>query len=194
MGNEKFTFFWIEGPFSQWSNYGFKLAGKKYGTNEEWEELYYNCAEQWMMACKARHFGDVETFSKIMKTDNPREQKKLGRQVKGFSVNIWSKVACQYVYEGNVAKFIQNPEARRKLFETVGTTLVEASPKDIIWGIGLGSDDPDALDRSKWKGLNWLGETLTKVRDDLIALWSKRFGSYFRLPQSDNSLGEINGT
>lgn len=53
--------------------------------------------------------------------------------------------------------------------QTKGTTLVEASPRDRLWGIGLGSRNPKALSRSQWRGKNWLGQCLTEVREELAA-------------------------
>jgi hypothetical protein len=154
--SEKFTFFW-KGPFSQWHKSPFIM----YGT-------LYNCAEQFMMASKARLFNDQQTLQKIMEEDSAKEQQALGRQVKDFDKTKWDRVARQLVYRGNIAKFSQNPLICKKLVATEGTTLVEASPIDKIWGIGLTEDDSSAKDRSAWKGKNWLGETLTKVRDDIM--------------------------
>ncbi len=153
---EKFTLFW-DGPFSQWEPCQFEVEG-----------ITYNCAEQYMMARKAFIFNDDDTCARIMNEDHPREQKKLGRLVKGFNSGSWEYMARDVVYEGNYAKFTQNEELLKKLLATRGTTLVEASPYDCIWGIGLRESDKDALDRSKWRGLNWLGETLTGLREDLI--------------------------
>lgn len=156
MNDEQFTLFW-NGPFSQWCDAEFEVDG-----------VTYNCAEQYMMAEKARLFGDDETLAKIMAAWSPREQKKLGRQVKGFDPDAWNAVSREAVYRGNYAKFTQNPHLLKRLMDTKGTTLVEASPYDRIWGIGLSADDERALDRSQWQGKNWLGETLTKVREALI--------------------------
>jgi len=156
VNTEKFTFFW-NGPFSQWEPCEFEIDG-----------ITYNCAEQYMMAEKARLFGDEDTLSRIMEAEHPREQKKLGRLVKGFNSDRWNARAREVVYEGNYAKFTQNPELLEKLLATKGTTLVEASPYDCIWGIGLRETDKNAKDRSKWRGTNWLGETLTGLREDLI--------------------------
>ena len=153
---EKFTFFW-SGPFSQW-------AGSKFTING----LTFNTAEQYMMYCKAKHFGDERIANKILKSKNPREQKALGREVDPFNADEWNRVARDYVFEGNYAKFVQNPDLLQLLLATVGTTLVEASPKDCIWGIGLAEDHPNAARRENWKGKNWLGETLTKVRTEII--------------------------
>jgi ribA/ribD-fused uncharacterized protein len=153
---ERFTFFW-SGPFSQWDPSPFFVEG-----------VMYNCAEQYMMAEKARLFGDEEMEARIMSATLPSDQKRYGRMVKGFDLKEWEKVARDIVYRGNMAKFSQSEKHRDELFATEGTTLVEASPRDRIWGIGLKANDPRAKDRSKWRGKNWLGDTLTRVRDDLI--------------------------
>lgn len=157
MTNEKFTFFW-NGPFSQWHLCDFTVNGFK-----------YNCAEQYMMAMKANIFNDLVMLKNIMEASHPKEQKKFGRSVRGFDADIWNTVARDIVYRGNSAKFSQNPELCKLLISTEGTTLVEASPYDKVWGIGLSEDDPRAQDRSQWLGLNWLGETLTELRNNMIA-------------------------
>lgn len=156
--SEKFTFFY-GGPYSQWFDARFQIDG-----------VWYNTTEQYMMASKARHFGDEETLAKIMATRHPREQKRLGRQVRNFDVAEWNRVSRDYVYKGNYAKFSQNAGLKQILIEeTAGTTLVEASPTDKLWGIGLDAHDERAENRETWQGVNWLGEVLTKVRDDLAA-------------------------
>lgn len=152
---EEFVLFW-GGPFSQWAASEFVIDGVK-----------YNCAEQFMMAEKARLFRDGEALAEIMATRDPAAQKAIGRRVRGFDVARWEFVAREIVYKGNYAKFTQNPELRKELDATAGKTIVEASPHDVIWGIGLSETDPDALDRTKWRGRNWLGRVLTCLRDDL---------------------------
>jgi ribA/ribD-fused uncharacterized protein len=154
---ETFTFFW-DGPFSQWYPADFTEGG-----------ITYNCAEQYMMAKKATLFGDLETLKKIMEAPHPRQQKALGREVTGFNTAIWERVARAIVYQGNFHKFTQNPDLYAIMMETVGTTIVEASPVDRIWGIGLAEDNPLAYDRASWKGRNWLGIALTDLREDLLA-------------------------
>jgi len=174
---EKFTFFW-NGPFSQWHKCSFKVDG-----------VEYNCAEQYMMAEKARMFEGPELFVKdengnvvkddkgreirttlgqIMEATHPGKQKALGRQVKNFDEEKWNAVAKDVVYRGNYAKFTFNGDLMDVLMKTRGTTLVEASPYDCIWGIGLAEDDPLARNRDHWRGTNWLGEVLTKLREDLF--------------------------
>jgi len=121
-----------------------------------------------MMAMKAKTFKDVDTLKKIMASDNPKFQKGLGRMVKGFDSEKWNKVAKKIVYDASYAKYTQNKEFKSQLLSTKGTTLVEASPYDKIWGIGLSETDEKAKSRDTWDGLNWLGEVLTKVRQDII--------------------------
>jgi len=66
-----------------------------------------------------------------------------------------------------LSQFGQNPELREELMKTGSSTLVEASPYDRIWGIGLSSSNPKAIDRRNWRGTNWLGVILTQVREEL---------------------------
>ena len=153
--SEKFTFFY-GGPASQWAASTFAIDGVK-----------YNCAEQYMMAQKAILFDDAAALQIIMNTDNPKIQKAAGRTVKGFDKILWEQNAKLFVYRANLAKFTQNGEFLEWLLATDGTTLVEASPWDKIWGIGLDASDPKAKDRLTWEGTNWLGEIITQVREDL---------------------------
>jgi len=143
---ERFSFFWrSESPFSQWHPCSFGIDGQR-----------YNCAEQYMMVQKAIVFEDWEITSQIRKASSPFEQKKLGRKVKGFDRNMWESVCKKIVYEANYTKFTQNLSLKEALLATAGTTVVEASPDDKIWGIGLAEDYPDARNRSTWRGTNWL--------------------------------------
>jgi len=150
-----FVFFWNGWP-SQWHPAEFTVDG-----------VAYTCTEQFMMAEKARLFGDDETLRQILATASPREQKALGRQVRGFDADRWTAACRDVVHRGNVAKFSQNADLKALLLATGDKTLVEASPTDRIWGIGLAADDRRATDRSAWRGKNWLGEALMRVRADL---------------------------
>lgn len=143
----------LKGKFSQWTISPMIV-----------DDITYNCCEQFMMACKARHFKDNETLCLIMKTDSPFEQKKLGREVKRFNKEEWDKVARDYVFKGNYAKFTQNKELMDKLLGTGDKMLVEANPYDAIWGVALSKDDDRIWDQNQWQGKNWLGEVLMQVR------------------------------
>jgi len=118
-----------------------------------------------MFARKAILFNDMESYRKIMESNSPREQQKLGRLVKNFDQKIWDANKVGIVTLGNIFKFSQNEELKQILLSTKGTILVEASPFDKIWGVGLGVEDPNITNMSKWKGENLLGYILTNVRD-----------------------------
>lgn len=146
--------FFYGSVFSQWARSSFVLHGTK-----------YSCAEQYMMACKARLFGDQEALRKIMASHDPSVQKAIGRQVKGFNAEAWEKVAKKLVTEANVAKFSQNEQLKEILLSTGEMMIVEASPTDCIWGIGLDQTDPRIFDLNSWRGHNWLGLCIMEARD-----------------------------
>lgn len=154
---EKFTFFW-DGPFSQWYPARFQLHG-----------ITFKNAEMYMMWYKDQVFSGGKLAAEILAAEHPRDAKALGKKVEGFEWGLWKVVAKQGVFVGNVAKFSQNPRLMNQLLATAGTTLVEASPEDVVWGIGFRESDPEALDRNSWRGTNWLGEVLTDVRESFLA-------------------------
>ena len=152
-----YTMFFTEAsPFSQWFRCSFTEGGNT-----------FNCAEQFMMHGKAVLFGDVEVAEKILTAAHPRDHKALGRKVKSFDDKVWKASRERIVLAGNRAKFTQNPELKELLLATKGTELVEASPYDKIWGIGLAASDPRAQDPSQWRGQNLLGRILTQLREEL---------------------------
>ena len=163
-GNKvKYLFFWGHQPnyyglidkscFSQWYDAAFELDGIKYQT-----------AEHYMMAEKARLFKDDEMLAKIIAASHPGEAKKLGRQVKGFKQEVWLEHRFSIVVGGNLGKFSQQQDLKEFLLNTGDRVLVEASPRDRIWGIGLGQNNPDAENPYQWRGLNLLGFALMEVR------------------------------
>lgn len=160
MITDKYIFFW-GGTYSQWMPSIFEIDG-----------VQYNCAEQYMMAKKAYMFRDYDALSKIMGTTDPRKQKQFGRQVKGFDKVEWEKHCRKFVYQANYAKFTQNPKMLKELMATGDKEIVEASPEDTIWGIGMHENDPDVLDKSKWLGTNWLGIAIMEVRETLSKEYS----------------------
>lgn len=144
--------------FSQWYPAAFELEGHSYPT-----------AEHFMMAEKARLFQDETTRAAIRAATHPNDAKKLGRQIKNFDEAAWLAARFDIVVRGNAAKFAQHPDLRAFLRSTGRQVLVEASPVDAIWGIGLAQDHPAAADPGQWRGLNLLGFALMNVRDQLTA-------------------------
>ena len=140
--------------FSQWYDVYFEI-----------DSIQYHTTEQYMMASKARLFGDEDTLNEIMNATTPFEYKKLGRKVKGFEPSLWDEKKLDIVVEGNKAKFEQNPELKEFLLSTDDAILVEASPYDTIWGIGMDRETALNSKVEDWKGENLLGCALMEVRD-----------------------------
>jgi ribA/ribD-fused uncharacterized protein len=149
-------FYSADDIYSQWYPVNFTIQGRK-----------FNCAEQWMMYSKAVLFRDQKAADAIMDTKLPRVQKALGRKVRGFDQARWDRYAKEIVYQGNWAKFSQNPDLQDQFLATEGP-LGEASPYDAVWGIGLARDDPLIKDQRNW-GHNFLGQILTLLRDHMKA-------------------------
>lgn len=159
----KYVFFWghtakVDGAvgswaFSQWYPSPFTVDGQLYRT-----------AEHWMMAEKARLFGDEERCAKILSVHGPGDAKAHGRRIAGFSEEKWEAHRFEIVVEGNVHKFSQHPELGEFLRGTAKRVLVETSPVDRVWGIGLAHDDARASDPARWRGLNLLGFALMEAR------------------------------
>ncbi|MFJ6836527.1 NADAR family protein [Streptomyces sp. NPDC091209] len=175
----KYLHFWGHRPradgrvgsscLSQWWPSPFVVEGVEYAT-----------AEHWMMASKARLFGDAEAERQAIEAPSPALAKKAGRLVRGFDEAVWERERFEIVVEGSVHKFSAHPGLRAFLLGTgersemgvspaegCGRVLVEASPMDRVWGIGLAATDPGASDPRRWRGPNLLGFALMKARDRL---------------------------
>jgi ribA/ribD-fused uncharacterized protein len=128
------------------------------------EDVSYLTAEHFMMAQKARLFNDKLSLQKILASQTAAEAKALGRQVAGFNEEVWNAHCFDIVVEANRAKFSQNARFGKWLLDTAPKVLVEASPQDCIWGIGMNKNDPNSLDPRLWRGRNLLGFALMEVR------------------------------
>lgn len=151
------VYFW-NGIFSQWYDSPFVNS---FGES-------FHCCEQYMMAYKALLFDDIASYHKIMASSDPKTIKKLGRAIANFNQEEWDREKCSIVTTGNFHKFTQDSELEKILLDTGTKTLVEASPYDRVWGIGLAEDNDDVLDESKWLGENLLGKCLMHVRDYML--------------------------
>jgi len=162
----EFLFFWGHTPkdpnvvdkscLSQWFPRAFEADGVR-----------YRSAEHFMMAEKARLFRDSETLAKILAAKTPAEAKALGREVTNYDDKAWGRFRLEAVVRGNVAKFGAHEDLKAFLLSTGERVLVEASPRDRIWGIGMGASNPDAADPKKWRGQNLLGFALVQARSAL---------------------------
>ncbi|GAB1096669.1 NADAR family protein [Shewanella algae] len=165
-GNKvKYIFFWghqekgeqiSKSCFSQWYDAKFEEEGNVFIT-----------AEHYMMYHKARLFGDDIACERILLATNPGAAKAIGREVVGFNQEVWDERRFEIVLNANLAKFAQHTELKSFLLNTGNRILVEASPVDKVWGIGLAQDHPESEIPRRWKGLNLLGFALMEVRDRL---------------------------
>lgn len=147
-----YNFFW-GGPYSNWDPSDFTYMG-----------IDFSCTEQMMMLGKALLFGDDSAALRIMETYNPSVQKAWGKKVRRFNKDVWDPISYSIVYAACYSKFSQSADHRFYMLNDSSNTIVEASPYDTIWGIGMGERDKDILDESKWRGENRLGKVLMDVR------------------------------
>ncbi|MEV6330893.1 NADAR family protein [Streptomyces sp. NPDC051909] len=141
---------------SQWWPAPFVVDGVRYAT-----------AEHWMMAHKARLFDDPEAERAALAAASPAQAKKAGRLVRGFDEEVWRRERFGIVVAGSVHKFGSDEALKAFLLGTGTRVLVEASPVDRIWGIGLAADDPAAMAPDRWRGENLLGFALMEARERL---------------------------
>lgn len=134
---------------------------------------FHNC-EQYMMFQKASLFKDDRIKQKIIQEHNPKNIKKLGREVKNFNNKTWNQYKEFIVYQGNLLKFSFNEHLKEKLLNTGNKVLIETSPFDAVYGIGLdyygrnlNKQQFDLFNVDDWKGSNLLGFALMQVRDEL---------------------------
>ena len=175
--NLEFLFFWghmnkhnyiTKSCLSQWFPARFEVDVQiNYISAVSVHNVEYTCAEQYMMAEKAKMFNDIDAYQKIMNAETPKEMKALGRQVRNFDASVWNKRAKEIVVQGNIHKFSQNDDLLKFLLSTGDKVLVEASPYDKIWGIGMSERDYGVDNPHYWKGTNWLGFALMEARDEL---------------------------
>ncbi|RAJ59884.1 hypothetical protein K378_04581 [Streptomyces sp. Amel2xB2] len=163
----KYLYFWGDRPrrdgsagkgcLSQWWFAPFEADGVEYAT-----------AEHWMMARKARLFGDADAERRAVEAVHPRQAKDVGRSVRGFDQDVWERERFAIVVEGSLRKFAHHGELREFLLGTSSRVLVEASPLDRVWGVGLAADDARVRDPAQWRGENLLGFALMEARTRLL--------------------------
>lgn len=162
----QFLFFWGHQPKHQ-QQMGKECLSQWYEIAFTVNNVTYPSTEHYMMAEKARLFNDNTSLHKILAAKHPGEAKTLGRSVTPFDETLWQEQRFAIAFQGNMAKFQQNTELKTFLLTTGNKILVEASPVDSIWGIGLAQDHTDATNPAAWPGLNLLGFVLMKVRETI---------------------------
>ncbi len=162
----KYLFFWGHQP-SKDGSITASCLNQWWICNFEVDDIVYKSAEHWMMAEKARLFKDEEMLEKIINCDSPAEAKKWGREVRDFIPEVWNDYRYEIVVNGNIYKFSQNEDLKTFLLTTKNRVLVEASPRDRIWGIGMGKNNENAENPEKWRGQNLLGFALMEARDNV---------------------------
>ena len=123
-----------------------------------------------IMYIKAKTFRDDEIAEQIKNAPDPKTAKKLGRKVREFDEQVWEKHRVKAMKTAVQLKFDASPEFRNELLKEKykNKTFVEASPYDCVWGIGMSMEDPNVNNEHGWRGLNLLGNILTKLRDENI--------------------------
>lgn len=163
----KYVFFWghketgeaiTKACLSQW-----------YGSPFEYGGYVYKTAEHFMMVEKAKLFNDLDKVQEILDADDPGKVKSIGRSVRNFDQAAWDKRKVEIAIRGNFEKFKQNEELGEFLRNTKERILVEASPVDRIWGVGLEMKDLRIEDPANWLGQNLLGFSLMHVRRQLCS-------------------------
>lgn len=200
---DDFVFFWGHTDRRE-AGIGKQCLSQWYPSPFVADGICYNCAEQYMMAEKAYAFGDEKAWHEIMASYDPMAIKKLGRRVRNFNAYVWNIYSRDVVKTASLAKFTQNPKLKEYLLSTGDKILVEASPKDEIWGIGLSADSPDACFPRRWPGENRLGFILMEVRaiirgeatdqtpsvKDTLKMWAMGAGNSARRFNMENPMPE----
>ena len=145
------------GILSQWYDSTFTVEG-----------VEYSHAEMYMMAEKCKLMGDEETRQQILQCrHDPSKQQKLGRMVANWDEDLWLANREEVVYQASLAKFSQNSDLKAFLMQTDDAVLVEASPSDRVWGIGMKRTDYNATNEREWRGQNLLGKCLMRARETI---------------------------
>ena len=171
---DKYVFFY-KNYLSQWHRSDFY---------DKHSKIIFPYAEKCMMYYKALLFNDLDKAAEILKAEHPKDDQKLGREIKNFNQNIWDNSKTSIVFYANLLKFSQNPALMQKLLSfDDNITFVEASPTDLIWGVGLDENDEKIIDEKNWRGKNLLGKIITEVKINI--------GYYTNISEIDQTIIQI---
>ena len=129
--------------------------------------ISFKTSEHALMALKAVEFGDTVALKRIIEAKYPGDARRIGRHIKGYNNDTWSRVRYDRMKQCLVAKYTQNEYYKNELLKTGDKVLVDASPTDKIWGVGVGIGDRALYSESTWNGQNLLGRCLMEVRSEI---------------------------
>lgn len=158
------VYFWrpTERPYGVFSNWAITPF------HDPQSDIYFQSTEHYMMYYKAMLMEDPDMAKAIANTPTPKRARELGRKVRNWDEQKWVEHREQVMYDGILLKCRYHPQVAKLLINTNTKVIVEASPFDCIWGIGLRESDLRAKDPKKWKGKNLLGKSLMKVRENTV--------------------------
>lgn len=158
MNQENIIYFWkpnqANGWLGNWFSSPFTVDGKNFVNSEH-----------YFMWKKILMF-QPELEDTILKMTNPKDMKYLGGKVKNYDDVIWGSARYGIMKAAVTEKFKQSPELKAQLLSTGNAILVEASPYDRIWGIGMNAQQA-RNSKDGFLGQNLLGKVLMEVRDEL---------------------------
>lgn len=131
--------------------------------------ILYNSSEQYFMKKKQEFFdpNNVNLGNQILNESNLIKIKMLGRKVNNYDDIIWNIFREQFMRHANLLKFSQNEDLKKILLNTNNKILVEASPKDKIWGANMSANNI-IKNNYKYNGNNLLGKVLMNIRTHIL--------------------------
>ena len=115
--------------------------------------------------------------------------------MRNFDFAAWDREKQHAVLSGKYVKSTQNPATKHHLLSKGNKRLAEASPPDLVWGIGRRADDPRAKDPRQWRGQKLRCEALSAVREEIsdseTGLVNPASDGRFRTPTRNAGIHEI---
>ena len=154
---------WLFSNFARHNPYEYTIPFGKFAG----KSVHIPFSERTIMLTKASLMGDEIIFAKILEEEDQSSTKKLGRQVSPWNEELWKSYICAIAFDVVLAKFSANHEAKDMLLNVTEDYIVEAAPRDRIWGVGMGAKNVNISKPSEWKGCNILGWALMQTREKL---------------------------
>lgn len=168
-GRQAIAFLGFNDPFSNFYFSKFEMDGH-----------VFHCVEHAYVAAKLRHLGSAAYSQALnfmhMKSrerggQHPRQLKWLGSSQEKLAskkeIEDWKKHQFERIAGFAAAKFEQNEALRKLLIATGNMPILEANPRDKVWGVGIAKDDPLLCEWSEGDtrfGKNRMGRVLMSIR------------------------------